>query len=111
MSTQTPDLPHTAAPANGSVRVAGALPRGGTRTRIRFDHLIMGGAVLSLLVLILLPLFENCLLQQLALKNLSLKNLFLQLPDLLLERLQPVFLLLNLFFFVLPLSKLVEIDL
>jgi iron(III) transport system permease protein len=53
MSTQSPDMPRTAALAHGSVPVAGTAK--GKRL-IRFDQIVMGGAALSLLVLILLPL-------------------------------------------------------
>src|SRR5688572_27905514 len=55
MSTQNPDMPRTAALPHGSAPAAGSAPRRGKRL-IRFDQIIMGGAVLSLLVLILLPL-------------------------------------------------------
>jgi iron(III) transport system permease protein len=55
MSTQNPDMSRAAALAHASVPAAGATsrPRKGI---VRFDQLVMGGAILSLLVLILLPL-------------------------------------------------------
>ena len=62
MSTQNPDLPRAATPIRptGPATAIGHLreaPTGG-RSWLRFDHLVMGGAVVALIVLILLPLLS-----------------------------------------------------
>jgi iron(III) transport system permease protein len=55
MSTQNPELPRTAALKDASASAASVARRKG-KGFLRFDQIVMGGAILSLLVLVLLPL-------------------------------------------------------